>query len=120
MQIGTQIVALGNNATTFYTPWFPKQGDNAVFAFELISSYYGASGGSFACTAYTKNREDLGSDGTATIISSTITTGFYQGVCTDLKELVRFKITVTPGSSITGAVGATYRFLPPTWYDTAI
>ena len=39
---------------------------------------------------------------------------------TNLKQLVHFKITLTPGTGVTGPDGVCYRFLPPTWYDKAV
>lgn len=120
MQIGTQIVLLNNATTTLYTPWFPKMADNGVFAYEVIASYLGSSGGNVSVAVYTKNREDQGGGTSAGTLSDTIATGFKEKAITGLKELVRLEITVTPGTSITGPAGVIYRILPPTWYNTAV
>ena len=125
MHIGTLLMTLESGAKSYYTPWFPKGADNAHFTYEVIQKFL-ATGGSpgFTVTGYTKNREDAGSEGdgadsfTFTQIGST---SFYEAPATDLKQLVRFKITITPGTDVTVyAQGVVYRFLPPTWYDKAV
>ncbi|MFN9968411.1 MAG: hypothetical protein ACK58T_00805 [Phycisphaerae bacterium] len=122
MHIGTQLITLETGAKSYYTPWLPKGADNAYFTYEIISQFL-ATGGSpgFTVTAYTKNREDAGSEGTSFSFSQIGSTAFYHAECTNLKQLVRFKITITPGTDVTiYAQGVTYRFLPPTWYDKAV
>ena len=122
MNIGTQLMTLETGAKSYYTPWFPKGADNAYFTYEIIHQFL-ATGGSpgFTVTAYTKNREDAGSEGTSFGFSQIGSTSFYHAECTNLKQLVRFKITIAPGTDLTiYAQGVTYRMLPPTWYDTAV
>ena len=124
MHIGTLLMTLGGEegAEEYYTPWFPKGADNAVFTYEIIRQNFG-SGGSIQVDVFTKNREDIGSNGTSkgTISTNFAGTTFYEHTVTDLRELVRFKITLTPGSSKpTGQEGVVYRILPPTWYDKAV
>ena len=46
--------------------------------------------------------------------------GLLHDLLTGQDELVRFRITLTPGTDPTGPEGVCYRFLPPTWYDKAI
>ena len=42
---------------------------------------------------------------------------FYEVHCTGLLDLVRFEIKFTAASAGQGVI---YRFLPPTWYDSAV
>lgn len=86
-------------------------------------TFYFGSGGLFKIDVFTKNREDVGSNGTSkgTISTNFSGTTFYEGTYTDLKQLIRFKVTVTAGSSKpTGQEGIVYRILPPTWYDKVV
>jgi len=122
MNIGTQLMVIGTVAKSYDTPWFPKGADNAYFTYEIIHQNFG-SGGSISVTVYTKNREDAGSESVTPFTFSFTqigSTAFYHAACANLKQLVRFKITVTPGTSPTGPEGVVYRFLPPTWYDKAV
>lgn len=118
MHIGTTIMVIGTGARSYDTGWFPKGADNASFIYEIIHK---PSTGTtaFTVTGYTKNREDAGSEGTSFSFSS-LGSDFYQATPTNLKQLVRFKITLTPGTGVTGPEGVCYRFLPPTWYDKAV
>lgn len=120
MNIGTQLMVIGSGAKTYYTPWFPKGADNAHFTYEIIHQNLGTTGGSVTITVYTKNLEDGGIEGTSFSFSQLGTTGFYEAPCTNLKQLVRFKITVTPGTGTSDPQGVCYRILPPTWYDKAV
>jgi hypothetical protein len=112
-------------AQEYYTPWFTKSADNAHFTFEIIRQNFGTGGGTpgFKVEVLTKNREDVGSKGTS--LGSTWTqltgTSFYDFEATNLRQLVRFKITVTGGTTPpSGQEGIMYRLLPPTWYDKAV
>lgn len=116
MHIGTSLMAMGSTAArTYYTPWFPRGAENGVFTYEVIQALAGA--GTFSVTALHKNREDQGAEGTSLVASAAFsqigTSGIYHGVATGIKELVRFKLVVTPVGVSDGVV---YRFLPPTWY----
>jgi hypothetical protein len=123
MNIGTQLMVIGSGAKTYYTPWFPKGADNAHFTCEIIHQNLGTSGGTVTITVYNKNREDAGIESQSPFtfsFSQLGTTGFYEAACANLKQLVRFKITVTPGTGTSDPQGVCYRFLPPTWYDKAV
>lgn len=121
MNIGTLLVTLGASSQEYYTPWFPKGADNAYFTYEIIRQNFGG-GGAFIVEVFTKNREDIGSQGTTVSGSWSNLTGtsFYHFPAANLRQLVRFKITLNPGSSPSGQEGVVYRILPPTWYDTAV
>jgi hypothetical protein len=120
MNIGTQLMVIGTGARSYFTPWFPKGADNAYFTYEVIHQNFG-SGGGLSVTVYTKNREDPGSESATTFSFSQIgSTAFHHAACANLKDLVRLKVTVTPGTGATGAEGACYRFLPPNFYDKAV
>lgn len=122
MNIGTQLMVMGTGIKSYYTPWFPKGADNALFTCEIVHQHFGAGGG-VSMTVHTKNREDGGNEGSpASIVAFApiAATGFQEAACTNLKQLVRFKITVTPGTGSSDPQGVCYRFLPPTWYDKAV
>ena len=124
MHIGTQLMVIGGTeARVYYTPWFPKGADNAVFLLKIIhKSLTGSPASTFVVEVFTKNLEDAGSQGSATapFTFSSLGSDFLKTQATDLKQLVRFKITLTPGTGVTGPDGVCYRFLPPTWYDKAV
>lgn len=114
MWMNTQIIAFDTASNVYYTPWFPRGADNAVFALELIKNTLA----SFAVNVRTKNREDEGSaPGSSAGTFTQLSGNFLQVNCTGLKELVRFEITTRGGAAGDGVI---YRFLPPTWYDTAV
>ena len=115
MWMNTQIIALDTALNTYYTPWFPRGADNGVFSLELYQSTLGTT---FSVAVLTKNREDEGSaPGGSVGTFAAVSAPFYEVNCTGLKELVRFQISTR--ASATGQ-GAIFRFLPPTWYDTAV
>jgi hypothetical protein len=125
MNIGTLLVTLApGTAQEYFTPWFPKGADNSVFTYEIIRQNFGTGGTpGFTVAVYTKNREDIGSQGTAVSGSWTQLSpaDFYDFKAINLRQLVRFKITVTDGTTPpSGQEGGMYRILPPTWYDKAV
>jgi len=102
--------------TKVYSPWFPRQGDNAIMTLEVVA----VSGATIKVEVLTKNSEDAG-DGTivtgvtgdADITASTVgrSDGEWDQV---LEELVRYKFTVTN----TTEKWVLFRMLPPVWFDT--
>lgn len=115
----------GSAAQTYYTPWFPQGGDNAYFTYEIIHQNFGTGGDpapGMTVEVFTKNREDIGSEGTnANVTFTQLSGGFYHGGATDLRQMVRFKITIRGGTTPpSGQEGVVYRFLPPTWYDNLL
>lgn len=115
MWMNTQIIAINTGAQTFYTPWFPRGADNAVFTLEKQQDTFSTV---MSVSVESKNREDEGSAPFADVATFTALAGnFFEASCTGLKELVRFKMTFTANAVGQGVV---YRFLPPTWYDTAV
>lgn len=118
MWMNTQIVALNTSPQTYYTPWFPRGADNAVFTMEKILDTIPGGAGAFTVTVWTKNREDEGSAPDSLVATFTSLHGnFYEAACTGLEEMVRFRIVFT--ASLAGQ-GVIYRFLQPTWYDSAV
>ena len=102
-----------HNGLTAYSPWFPRQGNAATFAMEVI----GISGATLTVTVHTKNTEDADNSGTQAATGgsfSAVTTAPQQPVKRnyDLKELVRFQYVVT-GSNAYDWVH--FRMLPPAW-----
>jgi hypothetical protein len=130
MHIGTFLMPFGSEAAQeYYTPWFPKGADNAYFTYEIIRQSFGTGGSpGFSVQVYTKNREDVGTQGnpnTAVPGSWVNLTGtsFYEFKAENLRQLVRFKIIVKGGTtppSPAAQEGVFYRFLAPTWYDKAV
>jgi len=115
MWMNTQIIALDTATNIYYTPWFPRGADNAMFMLELIKNTFGST---FTVDVWTKNREDEGSaPGSVVGTFSTLSGNFQEVGCKDLKELVRFRITTRADAVGQGAI---FRFLGPTWYDTAV
>ena len=115
MWMNTQIIALDSAAAEYYTPWFPKGADNGIFTMELIQSTLTTV--PIAVTVWTKNREDEGSaPGTSVGTFASLSGSLLEVACANLKELVRFRIYFR-GQAGQGAI---FRFLGPTWYDTAV
>lgn len=100
--------------TKVFSPWFPREADNAVFSYEQIK----LTGDAFNVKVYHKNTEDTG-DGSDTGVSfSQIgSTDIYSTTATGLKELIRFSVEVT-GDWSGGSKFVVYRMLAPTWYNT--
>lgn len=121
MWMNTEIIALNTSQQTYYTPWFPKGADNALLMMELIANTIPTGAGAVTATVWTKNLEDEGSapgSAAATFTSLTgATLGFFEAACTGLKQLVRFQVTFRADAVGQGVI---YRFLGPTWYDTAV
>jgi hypothetical protein len=117
MWMNTQIVALDTSAQTYFTPWMPKGADNGVFTMEKTLDTI--TGTAVAVRVFTKYREDEGSSpgSAAGTFAALESTNFLEANCASLKDLVRFEIKFTAASAGQGVV---YRFLPPTWYDTAV
>ena len=111
MYIG-QYLPVGSDV---YSPWFPREADNAIFTFETIDKDT-ASSPDLTVKVYHKNTETAGPGAELTAASafaSIDSTKYESGRFTGLKEMVRFKFSVT-GSWVL------FRMLQPTWYDTAI
>lgn len=94
-----------------FTPWFPRQADNAVFTYERIFSTFGSAE---AVDVFHKNEEDAGTGTMLTGFSTDLaSTGLLEARCSGLKEMVRFRVQI---KNTDGWVH--FRFLPPTWYFT--
>ena len=98
-------------AGSYCSPWFPRQGDGAVFSGECIAN----SSGSMTLAIQTKNRDEVDkpySDATyGTIATSLSMTGGTVGTvsASGLKELVRFVY------SVAGTGWVHFRVMPPAW-----
>ena len=109
MIIGQALNADGGYDRDYFTPWFPRQADNAVFTYDRIASTLSTAE---AVDVFHKNEEDAGAGTMLTGFSADLTsTGLFEAQCIGLKEMVRFRIQV---KKATGWVH--FRFLPPTWY----
>lgn len=98
---------------TYLSPWFPRQGDGAVFGVEALA--VGPSG-TLTLGIQTKNREDTdtaptgASSGTLGQSNPMTAAGVGTVAVTGMKELVRFYYVVA-------GVGqwVHFRVLPPAW-----
>jgi|KBSSwiStaDraftv2_1062776.scaffolds.fasta_scaffold1872565_1 hypothetical protein len=112
MIIGQTLNAIDGEDAYYFTPWFPRVADNAIFTFQRIEDTL--TGGGAVVEVFHKNAEDAGTGSSVTEFSSQLgSTDLYEAACTGLKEMVRFRIMVKDG---TGWIH--FRFLPPTWYPT--
>ena len=99
MLIGQSVLAPTGGAT-YFSPWFPRQGD----AFTVVIEYMLKSGAlSLTCEVETKDQEDddasttsLGSFPVSVTTPSTTTTGTFAGAL----GLVRYKFIATGTSSL--------------------
>lgn len=107
--------------TTIYSPWFPRQADNARMTAEVVA----VSGATLKVELFTKNKEDAGdgtnadSAGTPTNITLSAagrtTTEWLSRSTIGLKELVRFKFTVTGTNNYDWVL---FRMLPAIWFNS--
>lgn len=106
---------------TVYSPWFPRQADSVRITAELIAR----SGATLKVELFTKNKEDVGdgtnadSAGSPTNITLSsagrATTEWLSRSTIGLKEIVRFKFTVTGTYDYDWAL---FRMLAPVWFDS--
>lgn len=116
MHIGHTIVQ-GSSSTDLFSPWFPREADNAVFTYEQIK----LESSSFTVEVWHKNTEDLG-DGTqltGTFTADSTFSNIYYHTFEGLKELVRFRYELNSGDwEVGGPCFVIYRMLAPTWFNT--
>ncbi|MCB9583767.1 MAG: hypothetical protein H6718_00125 [Polyangiaceae bacterium] len=101
------------NGAIIFSPWFPREADNAIFTFETIDN---DGSGSLTVDVYHKNTEDPGPGAalSATAAFSAIgSTNYKSGRFVGIKEMVRFRYTGSGGWVI-------FRMLHPTWFNTAV
>lgn len=106
-------------ALSFYSPWFPRQGDNLRVTVDVVQRV----SSQLTVRVFTKNREDTG-DGTDADVGTSIvasatgrSTAEWTSGTAGLKEMVRYKYTVQ--STGTGATDwVLFRMLTPVWFDT--
>ena len=109
----------GGDKYEIYSPWFPRQADNAIFTFYQIQKLLGT--GDLVVEIFHKNAEDLGP---GSLITSTFVEEGSSGVfwtstpVTGLKELVRCRVHAGFASGA-GHYGAWFRILEPTWFNRA-
>ncbi len=107
----------GGDGAEVFSPWFPRQGDNAICTLEVVR----ISGASIQVELFTKNSEDTGdgalvtpASGTGDITRTTVgrESNEWEG---GLEELVRYKFTVADATT----KWVLFRMLPPVWFDSA-
>ena len=111
MIIGQTLMGSSSN---YYSPWFPRQGDTAVFSAQIIAI---SSTSTLTVVVETKNTEDTDASATQPAngtFSGTSVNVISSGAGTPvagLKELVRFRYTVNDSTS----KFCHFRVLPPSW-----
>ena len=127
MIIGQALLSQDSTSgNVYYSPWFPRGGNKAVFSCEVIASANTTSDiDTFHVQVQTKNAEDsdkdsvdLGSATSITLGTDENITSFQAGASlssTDqgFKELVRFQYTVRAKAS--GLAWVHFRMLNPSW-----
>lgn len=94
-------------AGSYLSPWFPRQGDSAVFAAEVLARDASAT---LTVTVQHKNKAEADSAALSAGVTNginTVSVGTALG--TQLKELVRFSYVVS------GSNWVHFRVLPPAW-----
>lgn len=111
MIIGQTLMGSSSN---YFSPWFPRQGDRAVFSAQIVAI---SSTSTLTVVVETKNTEDTDSAATqpangtfSGTAASVISSGAASPVA-GLKELVRFKYAVNDAAS----KFCHFRVLPPSW-----
>ena len=113
MIIGQTIHGDSEASRIYLTPWVLRRADRAKFAYERIHTTL-SSAEAFAVLH--KDAEDAGSGTVATggTFSQISSSGIFEASPTDLKEMVRFRLTISPASG-----WLHFRILPPTWFFEA-
>ena len=114
MQLGDVLICPASGSTIIFTPWYHRLADNARFAYEIIQT---VGSPTFAVDVRHRNAEDTSPEGDSAGSSWTTSGNFRLQTVSGLKEMFRFKITLTAGGASTSAI--VYRFLEPTWFDQA-
>ena len=118
MRLPVELICAANGGTTILTPWMPRFADNARLTYEVVATIGTPQ---FTVEVREKNREDVVRDGAALSLSWTDTvvgnTTFWTVTASNLKELVRFAITLE--ASDVGLEGVFFRLFEPTWFNTA-
>lgn len=101
------------NGLTCYSPWFPRQGDGATLAVEIM----GRSGAGLDLTVETKNDDEVDRSAVAaTAVSafpaSITTTGVTTADYESFREVVRLRVDVSGGNTYDGVH---LRILSPSW-----
>jgi len=127
MIIGQSLFSQSTTGTVYFSPWFPRGGNAATFACEVIASAdTTADIDMFTIQVQTKNAEDsdmsavdVGTGASITLGTDEKVTNFEAGgklsSATDqgFKELVRFQYTVKAKTN--GRAWVHFRMLNPAW-----
>lgn len=107
-----QLLVASGEGTLVFSPWFPRQGDNATFTLEVVAT----NGVELDVQVFTKNVEDPG-DGTPVLGGAIALSapGISRGAWgpDTLLELVRYQF-VARGEGL----WVLFRMLPPVWCDS--
>lgn len=127
MLLGQLLDGSKSKTVTYFSPWFPRNGNAAVFTCQVFDGV-GLSGGSdvFRITVQTKNEEDSDKSSSAVLNGGPITismtplaeTSFHAGgnfsSGAGFLELVRFKYELV-NSTGTSDPWVHFRILAPNW-----
>ena len=112
MHIGETLIG----GASVYTLWLPRQGDNVIFAIEVIQR----DSCDLTVEVWEKDEATTGDGAAITGTSTTISANEIKTITvTGVKELVRLKLTATDNGGATSAPFVIHRVLSPIWYDTA-
>jgi hypothetical protein len=109
--IGQSVVGDDNlPAAVYYSPWFSRGSDAATFFLQLL---HVSTNGQVIVTIEHKNLADPDSAAsTAATFSTASAVGTFDKAASGLKELIRFKYSV---SATSGSAWLHLRALPPIW-----
>lgn len=114
MLIGQTIATSSTGGETYFTPWFPRQGNDCVSVVEVIALGLNAQ---LVVTMQSKNSEDtdatIANNGDITVTSAKADSF----ACTNAKELCRYRVQLqlTTGSTTSFCH---FRMLSPSWETT--
>ncbi len=118
MNIGQLLVVEEGGQIVVFSPWFLKGADNAIFTYEEIQMIGSPT---FLVEVFHRKQEETGNGSAATGEGSGwLTAGsFMHRRYNNLKELVRFRFTLTSSNSGEAFESMLYRMLQATWFDKA-
>ena len=112
MHIGETLIG----GAAVYTMWMPRQGDNVIFAIEVINR----DACDLTIEVFDKDEATSGDGAVITGTSTTISANEVKTITvTGVKELVRLKLSATDNGGAASVAFVIYRVLSPIWYDTA-
>lgn len=109
------LIGSSGDGTRVFSPWFPRQGDNAIFTVDVVA----ISGVTLSVEVFTKNTEDAGNGSPVSPASGSLSGIVDPGAVAatwgpdTLLELVRYRYTVESAGD-----WVLFRMLTPVWSDS--